>query len=279
MKSMLCEETTEATIQSNQYIWERKRDGERSFLIFKDNKVILMNRRGTNITSEFPELAIQKLPFSCVLDGEIVVESREDKFNAPSTSVRVNRTNASDIRMVAMLFPATFIAFDIVEQNGESLVERPLEERKRRLLLLNRVAPRVKISEVFEDGTVAWGKAMIEGWEGIVGKRKGSHYEQKRSSAWLKLKRWQEKDCKVIGFTTEHRDVSAFILENNGKVNCSLNQLEYVSLLSELPRLITHEEGGITYIKPYYVAKVRYLSENNGQMRFPTLRELVRLYE
>lgn len=276
MKSMLCEETTIETLKSNQYLWERKNDGCRSFLIFKDNKVKLMNRHGNDITNEFPELAIQVLPFECVLDGEIVVESREDKFNTPSTSVRINRTNSSDIKMVSMLFPATFIAFDIVEQKGEILLEKPLEERKKILHLLEKVAPKLKISEVFDDGNVAWGKAMIGGWEGIVGKRKGSKYEQKRSSAWLKLKRWQEKDCKVIGFTTEHRDVSAFILENNGKVNCSLNQLEYVSLLSELPRLITHEDNGITYIKPSLVAKVRFLSENNGQMRFPTLRELVR---
>jgi hypothetical protein len=36
-------------------------------------------------------------------------------------------------------------------------------------------------------------------------------------------------------------------------------------------------ENGITYIKPSLIAKVRYLSESNdGQMRFPTLRELVR---
>lgn len=273
---MLCESTTEKTLASTQYLWERKRDGERSFLIFKDGKTRLVNRRGTDITSEFPELAIQVLPFPCILDGEIVIESREDKFNAPSTAVRVNRTNASDIRMMSKLYPANFIAFDIVEQNGLPLAEKPLEERKRRLLLLDRATPRIKISDIYEDGNKAWGLAMLGGWEGLVAKRRGSKYEYRRSSAWLKLKRWQEKDCKVIGFTTEHRDVSAFILENNGKVNCSLNQIEYVSLLTELPRLITHEEAGITFIKPVFTAKVRYLSESNGVMRFPTLRELVR---
>ena len=46
-----------------------------------------------------------------------------------------------------------------------------------------------------------WEQARVEGWEGVIAKRRDSVYEQKRSKLWLKMKCELAQDFVVGGFT------------------------------------------------------------------------------
>jgi bifunctional non-homologous end joining protein LigD len=46
-----------------------------------------------------------------------------------------------------------------------------------------------------------WQRAASEGWEGVVAKRRGSRYEQRRSPHWLKMKCEASQELVVGGFT------------------------------------------------------------------------------
>jgi ATP-dependent DNA ligase len=50
-------------------------------------------------------------------------------------------------------------------------------------------------------GESAWERAQKEGWEGVIAKRRGSVYEQRRSGNWLKMKCELAQEFVVGGFT------------------------------------------------------------------------------
>ena len=78
----------------------------------------------------------------CVLDGEVCAL---DELGRPSFSAMQQSKPGT---------PIVYEAFDLLELEGESLVDLPLSERRRRLAaLLDRRNRTVRLSEAFEDGT------------------------------------------------------------------------------------------------------------------------------
>ena len=73
---------------------------------------------------------------------------------------------------------------------GADLRSQAIEERKAQLArLLDRAAPALQLNEHIEgDGATVFAHACKLGCEGIVSKRKGSHYQSGRSRDWLKSK-------------------------------------------------------------------------------------------
>jgi ATP-dependent DNA ligase len=51
------------------------------------------------------------------------------------------------------------------------------------------------------DDAAPWERARREGWEGVIAKRRGSVYEQRRSPHWLKMKCEASQELVVGGFT------------------------------------------------------------------------------
>ena len=51
------------------------------------------------------------------------------------------------------------------------------------------------------DGPVPWERAEMEGWEGVIAKRRDSLYEHRRSPHWLKMKCEMAQELVVGGFT------------------------------------------------------------------------------
>jgi len=112
----------------------------------------------------------------------------------------------------------------------------------------------------------------------MVAKKIGSPYCHSRSSNWVKLKTWQEEDFTVVGITSEKREVSALVLDNGMKVNCSLDAASYSRLLSDLMKADTVmkcSDGTIaTKLKKTYTAKVKFLYKSDTGLRFPILHGL-----
>jgi bifunctional non-homologous end joining protein LigD len=83
---------------------------------------------------------------------------------------------------------ASFVAFDLLDLEGEDFRDRPLEERREALARLVHGAAGVRFSEaVSADGPLVFAHACKLGLEGIVSKRAGSRYRGGTSRNWLKV--------------------------------------------------------------------------------------------
>src|SRR5437870_12517865 len=129
----------EAKVQSelprgDAWQYEPKWDGFRA-VAFKDgDEIVIHSRNQKPLTRYFPELvpAIQQIkPKRTVLDGEIVIFTGfGTDFDA--TRLRIHPA-ASGVNMLAKEQPATYIAFDLLADGDESLLDLPPRERRPRL--------------------------------------------------------------------------------------------------------------------------------------------------
>jgi bifunctional non-homologous end joining protein LigD len=97
--------------------------------------------------------------------------------------------------------PALYYAFDLIYLNGYDLRRIALEQRKE--LLAQIIAPNeiVRYSDHFPQGLALFKVAKEKGLEGILAKKRSSHYEERRSQEWLKIKVTQTLDCVLGGYT------------------------------------------------------------------------------
>src|SRR5207245_10897946 len=95
---------------------------------------VIPGRNSKPLTRYFPELvpAIQAIkPKRAVLDGEIVIFSGYGTdFDA--MQLRIHPA-ASRVNMLAKEQPSTYIAFDLLADGDESLLDTPLRERRQLL--------------------------------------------------------------------------------------------------------------------------------------------------
>src|SRR5437870_2466422 len=177
------------------WAFEVKWDGYRAIATVAGGEVTLTSRNGNDLTARFPNVAKElakavKTP-DCVLDGEVCAldESGRSSFSAmqqgkPGT-------------------PIVYYVFDVLEVDGEPLVDLPLVERRKRLeQLLDKRNRTVRLSETFDDGNALYEAAKEQGLEGIVAKRLDSRYLQgKRTRDWLKIKTHGRQEFVIAGFT------------------------------------------------------------------------------
>lgn len=180
------------------WLWELKFDGYRLLTRIENGTVRCITRNGHDWTAKLPEIetALERLKLrSAWLDGEIVVQGER---GAPDFQAL---QNAFDRRSTASI---VYWVFDLLFLDGEDLRDRPVEERRQRLstLLGDDDAPRLRFSETFD----APPRDLLEsvstlGFEGLIGKRKGSTYGARRTAEWIKLKTQQRQEFVIGGFT------------------------------------------------------------------------------
>ena len=180
------------------WLWELKFDGYRLLTRIEHGTVRCFTRNGHDWTEKLPELAraLGRLGVrSAWLDGEIVVQGERD---APDFQAL---QNAFDQRATASI---VYWLFDAPWLDGEDLRTLPVEERRARLapLLTDDLAPRLRFSESFDapprDLLASVGAL---GFEGLIGKRRGSGYVSRRSPDWIKLKHQQRQEFVIGGYT------------------------------------------------------------------------------
>jgi bifunctional non-homologous end joining protein LigD len=153
------------------WMFERKFDGIRLVAFKHDGDVRLYSR--TRKLQHIPAVAaaIAALPVhDAILDGEMTWD----------------RATAYHV-------------FDIVWLNGRDLRRLTLAERRARLHALPIREPLVRVPEL--DDAEPWERARLDGWEGVIAKRRDSPYEHRRSKHWLKMKCELSQDFVVGGFT------------------------------------------------------------------------------
>ena len=95
---------------------------------------------------------------------------------------------------------SAYHVFDLLWIDGRDDVRRlTLTERRALLASLPLAAPMVRVAEL--DDAEPWERARLEGWEGVIAKRRDAPYEHRRSKHWLKMKCELTQDFVVGGFT------------------------------------------------------------------------------
>ena len=82
--------------------------------------------------------------------------------------------------------PVMFIAFDLLAEQDQSLVDHSYRDRRRRLEALEFTGPAWTTTPVTSDGAMLWEWVCERGMEGVVSKRVVSHPPGQRR--WLKTK-------------------------------------------------------------------------------------------
>lgn len=194
-------------LESNKDKWvaEIKFDGDRLRLIHIKGVTKLYNRRNKEVTERYPELQSFKSPHDLVLDGEVCVFDTKgvSQFNE-GIAFRTHCKSEESIASAMSNYPVTFVAFDLLECDGEDLRDVTYEQRIKHLGILkkNIKCDSLMYSEVFEDIKKAWNMIKKSNREGLILKKLDSTYrDDYRSPNWLKVKNLQEIDLEFIDYT------------------------------------------------------------------------------
>ena len=177
---------------SADYMFEVKWDGARGIACVGRDGYRIFSRKRLDVTASFPELqCLRRLPAGTVLDGELVV-LRGGKPDLRGLLSRFGTRSEVKSRMGASQSPVTFVAFDQLYDNYDSIMGWPLRERRERLQQVLDVvneAPLVFSGGIRERGKTLFQEIVRRGLEGVVAKRLESRYRPgTRSDAWLKIK-------------------------------------------------------------------------------------------
>jgi ATP-dependent DNA ligase len=186
------------------WLYEPKWDGFRT-LVFRDgDEVYLQSRDLKPMARYFPELAAPlraSLPARAVLDGEIVIAGAGG-LDFSSLLLRVHPA-ASRVALLAREIPASFVAWDLLAEGDENLMEHPLVERRRRLEgALAGAQPPVHLTPATRDRALAleWFERFEgAGLDGVIAKRLEQPYQPGERSM-IKVKHARTADCVVGGF-------------------------------------------------------------------------------
>jgi len=185
------------------FLFEPKWDGFRVIVFRTDDAVLLQSRDLKPLNRYFPELEaalLERLPAGCVLDGEVVVAT-DAGLDFDALQQRIHPA-ASRVARLAAETPASFVAFDLLAVDGESIRELPQSERRGRLeQLLARVRAPLHLTPMTRDRrqAVRW-LARFEGagLDGVMAKPAAAPYEPGKR-AMFKIKHVRSADCVVAG--------------------------------------------------------------------------------
>ena len=186
---------------------------------------------------------------SAIVDGEVIAldDRGEPDFALLQARIKGRSTAAEPT-------PFVYEVFDLLHLDGRSLLDEPLEERRRLLASVLIADPRVRLSEHIEGhGSAFFEDARIRGLEGIMAKdRRAPYVPGKRTDRWQKIKIRPEQELIVGGWakgTGKAVDLGALLvgvyedgaLRYAGKIGAGFTDSSRAELLAALGRLATSE--------------------------------------
>jgi len=277
---------------SDEWFYEIKWDGVRALCSIENGALRMVSRRGISIDKQYPELSI--LPHhiranSAILDGEIAALDARGLPSFELLQRRITVADAAAIAAMARKEPVVFFAFDLLYLNGRDLRGVALEERKRLLKEILTPGDLVRYSEHFTGkGAELFAAARAQGLEGIVGKRRRSFYESRRTSDWVKWKITESAEFVLCGFTKGERELFGALVLGiydrgklvwAGNVGTGFDQKKMREIHAQLEPLITGERPieadknlprQITWVRPELVCEVKFSNwTEDGRLRAP----------
>jgi bifunctional non-homologous end joining protein LigD len=281
--------------------FEFKWDGIRALAHVDGGRVRLISRSGEDVTARYPEIHAMGRALGSsevILDGEVVALDEKGRPSFEEIQQRMGLTSESEVRRKMKLVPVTYMVFDVLWQDGHSLMDLPYTERRAALARLGLAGDSWQ-TPPFEKGG---GQAMLDasakaGLEGVMAKRLDSRYEPgRRSGAWVKVKNRNRQELVIGGWLDGEGKRSGFPgallvgyhekgkLVYAGKVGTGFTDamLEKLSkLLQPLAQAKSPFAAGTAppkaahFVKPKLVAEFEFVEwTRSGQLRAPSFKGL-----
>lgn len=267
------------TAPAGEWSYEIKFDGYRILARIENGEARLFTRNGHDWTAKMPRQAraLEALGLdSAWLDGEVVVANEDGvpDFQALQNAFETSRAES-----------IVFYLFDLMYLNGMDLSRVPVEQRRAALeaVLKQHEDEALRFSSSFdESATALLDSACSMKMEGLIGKRLGSAYVNRRSNDWIKLKCKHRQEFVIIGYTEPKgarngfgalllglHDADSGKLRYAGKVGTGFNEATLQSILAQLRPLEVKkpavanpptgaEARGVHWLQPSLLAEVAY---------------------
>lgn len=264
---------------------EPKIDGFRVQVHKKKDDVWLFTRRLENVTAQFPDVVrlvkTHVLSRDVILDTEVVGVDPQKKRVVPFQHISQRIKRKYDIEKMVKELPVFVNVFDIIELNGETLLDVPFSERRKKLkAVIKNEKQKIEVIDqiVTSDEKEAekfYRECLAKGHEGVMMKSMHGVYKPgKRVGQGVKVKPVMESlDVVIIGaewgegkrarwlssYTIACRDGQE--LKVLGKVSTGLKEkseegASFEELTKELKNLIVQEKGRAVVVKPAVVVEV-----------------------
>jgi bifunctional non-homologous end joining protein LigD len=286
----------EKPFDSPDWVYEAKWDGIRA-ITYIGETLSVRSRNDKELLHKFPELnELGDLSSNVILDGEIIV-IKQGIVDFQTVAKRNMIENSREIEDLQKRHPATYVVFDILERDGEPLIDLPLSERKRILKGAVKEGRHVVHSLTIEEKGINYYKAAEkQNLEGIIAKKKSSSYQPGvRSSDWLKIKHVKTCDCVIFGYTlgkgARSSTFGALILglydagkpvyvgrAGTGFSDESLHEIRDILDAERVEELWFSDEDipkGTVWVQPRHVAQIGYQEiTQTGRLRAPRFQGL-----
>ena len=279
--------STDALPTAAGWAFEPKWDGFRALARIDGGVATFRSRNDNDLTTRFAAsaravgLAVRSP--SAVIDGEICALDETGR-----AAFGLLQQGAGTL---------VFVAFDVLELDGEPLISRPYTERREQLeQLLDPAVEGVLVSPSFDDGAALERAAREHGLEGVVAKQVDSAYRPgRRSSDWRKLKLKNRQELVIAGFTRgqgrRSNGIGALVLGvhaaaglryagnvGTGFTDRELDRLEGLlqplerpaTPFAEEPKMPKVRRGDVTWVEPSLVAEIEFAEwTRDGRLRAP----------
>jgi bifunctional non-homologous end joining protein LigD len=275
-----------------EWVHEVKWDGYRAIARVAGGDATLTSRRGNDLTTRFGDVAralarAVRTP-DCVLDGEVCALDEEGR-----SSFSVMQQGKG---------PLVYYAFDVLEVDGEPLIDLPLRARRARLAeLLDLRDGTVRLSEAFDDGQALYEAAQEQRLEGVIAKKADSRYQPgRRTRDWLKVKTHGRQEFVIAGYTKgqgrRSGRLGSLVLAVNrggelhyaGNCGTGFTEEEIEKLVRKLrpleratspfavvPKMPKVKQADVVWVTPKLVCEVEFAEwTHDGRLRAPSYKGL-----
>jgi DNA ligase 1 len=282
-----------------------KYDGFRLQIHRSGKEIKLFTRNLEDVTTQFPDIVkmIEKDVNSneFIIDCEVIGYDKKTGKWKPFQDISQRIRRKYEIDEMIKEVPVMIIVFDIINLDGENLIDVPFSERRNRLSKIINEDPlavslaKEIVTDSIEKGKEFYAKALSDGAEGVMMKKLDSVYKPgSRVGYGIKIKPVMETlDLVVVGgeWGTGKRAkwLSSFILacrDSNdfkeiGKMGTGFKEkdeegVSFRKMTELLKPLIVSESGREVRVKPGVILEVKYeeiqksTNYNSGfALRFP----------
>jgi ATP-dependent DNA ligase len=268
------------------WAYEPKYDGFRALAFVDGDDVYLQSRGKKPLRRYFPELSFPAGRY--VLDGEIIIGDPDGAQDFNALQGRLHPAE-SRVKMLAESTPAIYVAFDLLARDDETLLEKPLADRRAALEALVGEPVRLAPATHSRDEAEPW----LHSAEGVIAKRLDAPYQPGKRDGMVKVKRVRTMDCVVVGWRPgkEEGTVGSLILglyDEAGELHVightsGLKAAQKHQLVEELGPYETGERGAgdpsrwatereleWIVLRPELVVEVSYDHASGGRIRHGT---------
>lgn len=300
---MVVEPRESAGAVTHTYWVEDKFDGIRAQLHVGGGEARVFTRDLRDVTGQFTDVVRQarEFPGSVILDGEILAYEEGRKLTFFDLQKRLGRKLEDDLFLGKSDVPVIYRAFDLLFCNGESLLRRPLVERRELLTGLTfptglELTP-ITVVQSPDDIEAAFRGARLRGNEGLIAKDGASLYTPgRRGLSWLKLKKeLATLDVVVVGAEAGHgkragvlsdytfaiRDDDSGELLTIGKAYSGVTDVEIDELTEHFLGSTIKTMGNFRLVRPEVVFEVAFDSVQPSTrhasglaLRFPRIKAI-----